>query len=188
MLEQLPSPLGERHVAGEFSVNWQHLLPRERLWHGRCPRTGSARAGPAKWQASTGLCVVSRRDRSDGAIREQLRDLVGWERLPLRVPQRCNQRWSMDFVSDSLCSGRHFQALNIVDDHTRECPGQLLTCRSPGNRQSASSINLPCTAFEEIVLDNGPELTSKAMFLWPPQLIPVITKASTAATTRAPTL
>lgn len=48
--------------------------------------------------------------------------LAGRERLPLAVPQRRNQRWSMDFVSDSLYSGRRFRVLNIVDDHTRPRP------------------------------------------------------------------
>lgn len=94
--------------------------------------------------------------------------LSGRERLPLSVPQRRNQRWSMDFVCDSLCSGRRFRVLNIVDDHTRESPGQLVDLSISGERvvrfldHLASLHGLP----DEIVLDNGPEFTSKAMFLW----------------------
>lgn len=49
--------------------------------------------------------------------------LAGRKRLPLAAPEKRNQRWSMDFVSDSLCSGRRFRVLNIVDDFTRESPG-----------------------------------------------------------------
>jgi len=37
-------------------------------------------------------------------------------------PVRPNQRWSMDFVSDSTVSGRRFRALAIVDNYSRECP------------------------------------------------------------------
>ena len=37
-------------------------------------------------------------------------------------PVRPNQRWSMDFVSDSTVTGRRFRALAIVDDYSRECP------------------------------------------------------------------
>ena len=37
-------------------------------------------------------------------------------------PVRPNQRWSMDFVSESTVSGRRFRALAIVDDYSRECP------------------------------------------------------------------
>ena len=32
-----------------------------------------------------------------------------------------NQKWSMDFVSDTLSCGRRFRALNIIDCYSREC-------------------------------------------------------------------
>lgn len=32
-----------------------------------------------------------------------------------------NERWSLDFVSDTLSTGRRFRALTIVDDFSREC-------------------------------------------------------------------
>jgi hypothetical protein len=34
---------------------------------------------------------------------------------------RLNQRWSLDFVHDSLSSARRIRTLNIVDDFSREC-------------------------------------------------------------------
>jgi putative transposase len=42
-------------------------------------------------------------------------------RAPLALPSRPNERWSLDFVSDTLTDGRRFRALAIVDDCTREC-------------------------------------------------------------------
>jgi transposase InsO family protein len=33
-----------------------------------------------------------------------------------------NERWSMDFVSDCVSSGKVIRMLTIVDDYTRECP------------------------------------------------------------------
>ncbi len=30
-------------------------------------------------------------------------------------------RWSLDFVADTLVSGRRFRILTLVDDFTREC-------------------------------------------------------------------
>lgn len=43
------------------------------------------------------------------AVRTKKRKrLVGRERVPLAASERRNQRWSMDFVSDSLYSGRRF--------------------------------------------------------------------------------
>lgn len=42
-------------------------------------------------------------------------------RSPMVVPQGQNQRWSLDFVSDSLSCGRRFRILNVIDDFSREC-------------------------------------------------------------------
>jgi len=36
-------------------------------------------------------------------------------------PQGSNQRWSLDFVSDSLVDGRRFRILCVIDDFSREC-------------------------------------------------------------------
>ena len=37
------------------------------------------------------------------------------------LPDGPNQRWSLDFVSDSLVCGRRFRMLCVIDDYTREC-------------------------------------------------------------------
>lgn len=36
-------------------------------------------------------------------------------------PQGPDQRWSLDFVSDALVSGRRFRILAVVGGFTREC-------------------------------------------------------------------
>lgn len=43
-------------------------------------------------------------------------------RAPIAVPDGPNQRWSLDFVSNSLSDGRRIRVLCVVDDCTRECP------------------------------------------------------------------
>jgi len=89
-------------------------------------------------------------------------------RVPMAVPSRSNERWSADFVSDQLANGRRFRVLNIVDDFSRVCVGQLTEFSISGERmvryldQLAQTRSLPTT----LVLDNGPEMTSKAMFFW----------------------
>ncbi|MEM1267067.1 MAG: integrase core domain-containing protein, partial [Pseudomonadota bacterium] len=84
------------------------------------------------------------------------------------VPERPMQRLSLDVVSDQLADCRRFRVLNIVDDHSRFCPGQIVDVSIPGARVGrflddlAQRVGLP----EEIILDNGPEGTSTAMFDW----------------------
>lgn len=43
-------------------------------------------------------------------------------RRPMLVPDRSNQRWSLDFVSDAFTDGRRFRVLTVVDDHTQDSP------------------------------------------------------------------
>jgi putative transposase len=44
--------------------------------------------------------------------------------------------WSVDFVSDQLANGRRFRILNIVDDYSRECVGQIVDFLISGERLS----------------------------------------------------
>jgi len=75
------------------------------------------------------------------------------ERQPMVVPWAPNERWSMDFQHDLLATGQRFRSLNIVDDFSRECP--VID-------RLAETRGLPL----EIVLDNGPEMISKALDEW----------------------
>ena len=42
-------------------------------------------------------------------------------RAPMLLPERINQRWSLDFIADTLSDGRRFRILCVVDDFSREC-------------------------------------------------------------------
>ena len=42
-------------------------------------------------------------------------------RSPMTLPQKPNQRWSLDFVSDTMTDGRRFRILVVVDDFSRQC-------------------------------------------------------------------
>ena len=86
----------------------------------------------------------------------------------IEVPGRENERWSMDFVHDSMAAGRKLRCLTIVDDFTRESVHIEVGVSMSGERVArvlyylAWSRGLP----EEIVVDNGPEFTSLAMDEW----------------------
>lgn len=86
-------------------------------------------------------------------------------RVVLPSPQRTNERWSMDFVTDSIVTGRRFRALTIVDDYSRECPAIEVDTSLGGRRvvgvleRLSETRGLPDT----IIIDNGPEFTGKAL-------------------------
>ena len=89
-------------------------------------------------------------------------------RAPMALPQKPNQRWSLDFVSDALASGRRFRVLAIVDDFTRECLGLVVDTSLTGLRvvreldRIAERRGYPLM----VVSDNGTELTSHAILRW----------------------
>jgi len=89
-------------------------------------------------------------------------------RVPLAVPSSVNQRWSVDFISDQLANGRRFRVFNVDDDFSRECLLQVVDFSIGGERlaRELDLLAMTRTLPKKIVLDNGPELTSKAMFFW----------------------
>ena len=78
------------------------------------------------------------------------------------------RRWSLDFVSDQLADCRRFRVLSIIDDHSRFLPGQIVVVSIWGARvaKHLDDLGLLHGPPQEIVLDNGPEGTSRAMFDW----------------------
>lgn len=55
-------------------------------------------------------------------------------RAPMAIPQEPNQRWSLDFVADSLSCGRRFRVLCIIDDFSRECLATVVDTSLSGQR------------------------------------------------------
>src|SRR5690606_13920223 len=101
-------------------------------------------------------------------VRRKRRKKLTRPRVPMAVPTRVNDRWSVDFVSDQLANGRRFRIFNIVDDFSRECVDQVVDFSISGLRLTREMDRLAATRGlpRVIVCDNGPELTCKAMFFW----------------------
>lgn len=59
-------------------------------------------------------------------VRTKKRKKLIRPRVPVALPTRLNERWSIDLVSDQFVNGRRFRVLNIVDDYSRACVGQLV--------------------------------------------------------------
>ncbi len=89
-------------------------------------------------------------------------------RAPIPLPVGPNQRWSLDFVSDTLGDGRRFRVLCVVDDFTRECLALVADTSLSGARVAreldaiAAARGWPAS----VVSDNGTELTSTAILRW----------------------
>lgn len=94
--------------------------------------------------------------------------LKGVPRQALQPPERPNQQWAMDFVSDSLAEGRSFRTLNVVDVFTREGLRIEADFSLPSLRVTRVLDDLVRQrgAPEVLVSDNGPEFTSRAFDQW----------------------
>ena len=90
-------------------------------------------------------------------------------RAPMALPQGPNQRWSLDFVSDTLTDGRRFRMLAVVDDFTRECLALVADTSLSGlrvGRELDAVIARARPTPSHVVSDNGTELTSMAILRW----------------------
>ena len=100
--------------------------------------------------------------------RKRRRKGAAGARVIIPPPERPNQKWSMDFVSDSTVTGRRFRALTIVDEYSRECPAIEVDTSLGGARvvgvldRLAETRGLP----EVITVDSGPEFAGKVMDEW----------------------
>lgn len=113
---------------------------------------------------------VYRLYREEGlTVRKRPRKRLARARVPASVPIVPNERWSMDFVSDSLADGRRLRIFNVVDDCTREAllmevdtsiSGQCVARLLDGVAKARGAYPR-C-----MVCDNGPEFISHALDEW----------------------
>jgi transposase InsO family protein len=81
---------------------------------------------------------------------------------------RPNERWSVDFLHDTLANGRQIRIMTLIDDFTREALALEVDFSLPTLRvlrvfdTIAWERGLP----ETVRFDNGPEFTSLAMLKW----------------------
>ena len=105
-----------------------------------------------------GLSVRRRKRKRAAGVRAEI-----WERAT-----QPDERWSLDFVSDALWWGRKLRMLTVVDTYTRESLAIEVDTSLSGARVARilDRVIGERAAPTEIVMDNGPELTSKALDQW----------------------
>lgn len=101
-------------------------------------------------------------------LRRKRKRAAAQARRQSAVPSRANERWSMDFVSDSRSDGRAFRVLTIVDDFTRESVAMEVGSSLTGEHVTAvlERLRFARGLPDRIVVDNGTEFTSKALDRW----------------------
>lgn len=113
---------------------------------------------------------VYRLYRSEGLMvrRRRRRRLSRGTCTPTVRPQRMNERWSMDFVSDCIAGGRPIRALTIVDEFTRECLAIEVDTSLGGMRvrRALEAVIEKRGKPQAIVTDNGPEFRGRALAAW----------------------
>ena len=89
-------------------------------------------------------------------------------RAPLQKALRPNAIWVLDFVSDTLETGRRFRVFNVEDQFTRRGLGVEIDTSLPGARIVRVLDRLVALWGKPamIVSDNGTELTCNAMLKW----------------------
>jgi putative transposase len=89
-------------------------------------------------------------------------------RAPTTLPQGLNQRWSLDFVSDTLVCSRRIRILAVVDDLTRENLAPVVDTSLSGARVARELDAIIAVHGKPlmIVSDNGTELPSLAILRW----------------------
>ena len=87
---------------------------------------------------------------------------------PIETMQAINQNWSIDFMSDSLVSGRKFRTFNVIDDFNREVLAIEIAISLPAVRiiRVLNQIMEWRGQPKRIRMDNGPEFISKDFGLW----------------------
>lgn len=108
------------------------------------------------------------RDEGLAVRRRRSRKRALGTRRPILVPDRANQRWSLDFVSDAFEDGQRFRVLRIVDDCTREALATVVDRSLSGARMTRELDDLIRRRGQPdmIVSDNETEMTSHAVLRW----------------------
>lgn len=90
------------------------------------------------------------------------------EPKPLVQPERANESWSVDFMSDALVTGRTFRTFNIIDDFNREALWIEVDTSLPAERVIRVFDTLATWRGypRQVRSDNGPELLSGRVELW----------------------
>jgi putative transposase len=114
---------------------------------------------------------VRRLYRLDGLqlrMRVRRRKHIALHRGPAPIPVGPTERWSMDFVHDTLADGRPFRVLTVVDNWSRQSPILEVGFRMSGEAvgQALDRVLNGGVGPRSITVDHGTEFQSRALEDW----------------------
>lgn len=101
-------------------------------------------------------------------IPRRRRKLASWVRVPLPAPDKPDERWTLDFVTDALADGRRFRILTVLDIFSRECLALDAATSLPSSLVTLVLDRLIARRRmpKVITLDNGTEFTCRHFDAW----------------------
>ena len=101
-------------------------------------------------------------------MRVRRRKHMALHRGPAPAPVQPNERWSMDFVHDTLADGRPFRILTVVDNWSRHSPLLEVACRMSGERvgQALDQVVDDSSRPRSFTVDHGTEFQSRVLEDW----------------------
>jgi len=135
--------LSERRACGLIGMHrgsWRYrrkerneaaLRARLRELSGERPRFGYRRLyiflrrektedGTPRWRVNHKRVYRLYREEGLAMQRSKRKKFRSEARVPLALPTRANEMWTMDYTHDELAGGRKFRTLNLMDGYTRE--------------------------------------------------------------------
>jgi putative transposase len=114
---------------------------------------------------------VRRLYRLDGLqlrMRVRRRKHIALHRGPAPIPTGPTERWSMDFVHDTLADGRPIRILTVVDNGSRHSPMLEVDFRMSGETvgQALDRVLHGVSGPRSITVDHGTEFQSRALEDW----------------------
>ncbi len=76
--------------------------------------------GVLRWQVNHKRVYRLYREEGLAMQRRRRKRFRAEARVPLILPTRANEVWTMDYTHDELAGGRRFRTLNLMDGYTRE--------------------------------------------------------------------
>jgi putative transposase len=124
--------------------------------------------GVLRWQVNHKRVYRLYREEGLAMQRRRRKRFRAEARVPLTLPTRANEVWTMDYTHDQMAGGRKFRTLNLMDGYTREAlriepdtslPGLRVVRVLEGLRERRGT---PAA----IQVDNGTEFTSRVVDQW----------------------